>query len=136
MIILPRFDNFTLQLPFFSLFMIIFVVILARKRDIKLKYRQKSSFFCYFMKSLQLMQNFFSLNKFPVPTPNIMGGLPCDYSTWKVLNMKNFRISDPLTTHWSCQCIDGTKKFRTNGTMLLNGASVVKQTVGLTIHWS
>ena len=46
MIILPRFDYLTLKLTFFSpLFMIVFVIVLAKKRDIKLKYRQKSSFF-------------------------------------------------------------------------------------------
>ena len=45
MIILPRFDYFTLYLSFFSLFMIIIAIILAKKRDIKLKYRQKSWFF-------------------------------------------------------------------------------------------
>ena len=45
MIILRRFSYFMLQLSFFfSVFMIIFVTILAKKRDTKLKYRQKSFF--------------------------------------------------------------------------------------------
>ena len=34
-----------------SLSMIIFAIILAKKKDIKLKYRKKSSLFCYFMKT-------------------------------------------------------------------------------------
>ena len=37
----------------FCLFMIIFVIILAKKRDIKLKYRQKFRFFSYFVKSFR-----------------------------------------------------------------------------------
>ena len=43
MIIIPRFDYFTLQLSFVSLFMMIFVIILAKKKDTK--YEQKSSYF-------------------------------------------------------------------------------------------
>ena len=34
----------------FSLFMKTFAIILAKKRDIRLRYKQKSSFFCYFVK--------------------------------------------------------------------------------------
>ena len=34
------------------------------------------------------------------------------------------------------KCIDITTKCRTNDTMSLNGVSIVKQTGGLTIHWS
>ena len=43
MIIIPRFDYFTLQLSFVSLFMMIFVIILAKKKDTKNE--QKSSYF-------------------------------------------------------------------------------------------
>ena len=67
---------------FFSLSMIIFAIILAKKKGIKLKYTKKSSLFCYFMKT------FFELN------------IVWWYSTWKVFNMKNSRISELLTTDW------------------------------------
>ena len=77
-IIIPRFDYFTLWLSFISLFMIIFTIILAKKRDMKLKYRQKFSYFGILWNLFVANLDFFWLNRFLVPTPNTMSGIPCD----------------------------------------------------------
>ena len=77
----------------FLLFMIIFAIILAKKRDIKLKYWQKLSFFSFvnLWNLFVANQKIFELNKFLVPTPNTMNGLPCDdislekFWIWKAL---------------------------------------------------
>ena len=78
MIIIPQFDYFTLYFSFISLFMIIFAIILAKKTDIELKYRQKSSYFVILWIIFVANLDFFWLNRSMVPTPNTMSGVPCN----------------------------------------------------------
>lgn len=88
---------FHVILTVFLLFMIIFSTILARKRGIKLKCRQKSSFLLFWETFSKFISNFFELNKFLVPLPSTMSGLPWDDTARENLNMKNSNIA----THWS-----------------------------------
>ena len=68
--ILPRFD-YDIIIVFFSLSIVIFRIILAKKKDIKLKYRKNPVFLLFYV-------NIFELDKCLVPTPNTMRGFPCD----------------------------------------------------------
>ena len=79
----------------FLLFMIIFAIILAKKRDIKLKYRQKSSYFVNLWNIFVAKLDLFWLNRFMVPTPNTMSGVPCDDITrgkFRIWRISAFQI--------------------------------------------
>ena len=96
----------------------------------------KIQLFCYFVKYIS--------NPY---TKHYERGSMWWYITWKVLNMKNFRISDPLTTHWSWPvhniqwhnvlewCISSKTDTRTYDTLVSTSVSILLHKVGLTTLW-